>query len=102
MVQVTYQGGGMDGVTSNAASEATLQLLLKALGSGGGGGAASDLANKAQKAGMLGTKANTKATKGQTEATGDQTKATNKSTKGDMRKRNKPKIESEKKNKASQ
>ena len=81
MVQVTYQGGGMDGVTSNAASEATLQLLLKALGSGGGGGAASDLANKAQKAGMLGTKANTKATKGQTEATGDQTKATNKSTK---------------------
>ena len=40
MVQVTYQGGGMDGVTSNAASEATLQLLLKALsGKGGGAGA---------------------------------------------------------------
>ena len=40
MVQVTYQGGGMDGVTSNAASEATLQLLLKALGGGGGGAGA--------------------------------------------------------------
>ena len=35
MVQVTYQGGGMDGVTSNAASEATLQQLLKALGGSG-------------------------------------------------------------------
>ena len=40
MVQVTYQGGGMDGVTSNAASEATLQLLLKALGGSGGGAGA--------------------------------------------------------------
>ena len=36
MVQVTYQGGGMDGVTSNAASEATLQLLLKAISGQGG------------------------------------------------------------------
>ena len=51
MVQVTYQGGGMDGVTSNAASEATLQLLLKALsGQGGAGSGAQDAYNKAQKA----------------------------------------------------
>ena len=55
MVQVTYQGGGMDGVTSNAASEATLQLLLKALGGGGGGAGAGaqDAYNKAQKSGVL-------------------------------------------------
>ena len=65
MVQVTYQGGGMDGVTSNAASEATLQLLLKALGGGGGGAGAGaqDAYNKAQKSGVLHQKQDNKATK---------------------------------------
>ena len=83
MVQVTYQGGGMDGVTSNAASEATLQLLLKALGSGGGGGGggAQDAYNKAQKAGVLNQKQNNKATTAGTAATQDGTKATKAGTK---------------------
>lgn len=83
MVQVTYQGGGMDGVTSNAASEATLQLLLKALGGGGGGAGAGaqDAYNKAQKAGVLHQKQDTKATKEGTVATKAGTKATKASTK---------------------
>jgi len=82
MVQVTYQGGGMDGVTSNAASEATLQLLLKALGSGGGGGGgAQDAYNKAQKAGILHQKQDNKATAAGTTATKKQTTATKASTK---------------------
>ena len=37
MVEVNYRGGGMDGVTSNAASEATLLRLLSAMEKGGGG-----------------------------------------------------------------
>ena len=37
MVEVNYRGGGMDGVTSNAASEATLLRLLSAIEKGGGG-----------------------------------------------------------------
>lgn len=80
MVQVTYQGGGMDGVTSNAASEATLQALLKALGSGGGGGAggAQDQYTKAQKAGILGQKNLNKETKGTTESVGGLGNASNK------------------------
>ena len=59
MVQVTYQGGGMDGVTSNAASEATLQQLLKALGGSGTGAGAGASAEyqKAQKQGTIGQKA---------------------------------------------
>lgn len=83
MVQVTYQGGGMDGVTSNAASEATLQLLLKALGSGGGGGGggAQDAYNKAQKTGVLNQKQDNVATKDGTVATKAGTKATKASTK---------------------
>lgn len=75
MVQVTYQGGGMDGVTSNAASEATLQLLLKALSGKGGGAGVQDAYNKAQNKGMLGQKALTKSTGAQTKATDTQTAA---------------------------
>ena len=65
MVQVTYQGGGMDGVTSNAASEATLQLLLKAIsGQGGNTGGAQGAFDGANAKGMIGAnKAQTKATK---------------------------------------
>ena len=71
MVQVTYQGGGMDGVTSNAASEATLQLLLKAIsGQGGNTGGAQGAFDGANAKGMIGAnKAQTKATKQTTEAT---------------------------------
>ena len=71
MVQVTYQGGGMDGVTSNAASEATLQLLLKAIsGQGGNTGGAQGAFDGANAKGMIGAnKAQVKATKQTTEAT---------------------------------
>ena len=76
MVQVTYQGGGMDGVTSNAASEATLQSILKALsGKGGGTGGVQDAYNKAQSKGLIGQKALTKSTGEQTKATDAQTGA---------------------------
>ena len=55
MVQVTYQGGGMDGVTSNAASEATLQLLLKAIsGQGGNTGGAQGAFDGANSKGLIG------------------------------------------------
>jgi len=58
MVEVNYRGGGMDGVTSNAASEATLLRVLKALESGGKGGGTGgkiqEQFNKAQQAGILG------------------------------------------------
>ena len=39
MVEVTYRGGNMDGITSNAASEATLLKLLAKMDKGAGGGA---------------------------------------------------------------
>tara|TARA_B100000035_G_C21034480_1_gene570128 strand:- start:939 stop:3596 length:2658 start_codon:yes stop_codon:yes gene_type:complete len=82
MVQVTYQGGGMDGVTSNAASEATLQLLLKALsGQGGAGSGAQDAYNKAQKAGTLNQKLSNTATAAGTKATQAGTSATKAGTK---------------------
>tara|TARA_Y100001954_G_scaffold97304_1_gene106111 strand:- start:8011 stop:10617 length:2607 start_codon:yes stop_codon:yes gene_type:complete len=79
MVQVTYQGGGMDGVTSNAASEATLQLLLKAIsGQGGNTGGAQGAFDGANAKGLIGAqKQQTKATKGATSATQDYTKSTN-------------------------
>ena len=84
MVQVTYQGGGMDGVTSNAASEATLQLLVKSLGggSGGAGAGASAEYNKAQKAGTVGQKAANKAQTTTTKSTTALGKAANVAGKG--------------------
>ena len=84
MVQVTYQGGGMDGVTSNAASEATLQLLVKSLGggSGGAGAGASAEYNKAQKAGTIGQKAANKAQTATTKSTTALGKAANVAGKG--------------------
>ena len=52
MAEVTYRGGGMDGVTSNAASEATLQRLVALMekGSKGGGAATEKMANDAKDA----------------------------------------------------
>ena len=84
MVQVTYQGGGMDGVTSNAASEATLQLLVKSLGggSGGAGAGASAEYSKAQKAGTVGQKAANKAQTTTTKSTTALGKAANVAGKG--------------------
>ena len=54
MVDVTYRGGGMDGVTSNAASEATLQRLVALMekGSKGGGSATEKMANDVKTKGI--------------------------------------------------
>ena len=54
MVDVTYRGGGMDGVTSNAASEATLQRLVALMekGSKGGGAATEKMANDVKTKGV--------------------------------------------------
>jgi len=86
MVEVNYRGGGMDGVTSNAASEATLLRVLKALESGGKGGGTGgkiqEQFNKAQQAGILGQQKSTDAikegTKTRQENTGAVKKATDK------------------------
>jgi len=37
MAEITYRGGQMDGVTSNAASEATLQRLVQLMEKGSTG-----------------------------------------------------------------
>lgn len=86
MVEVNYRGGGMDGVTSNAASEATLLRLLAAIEKGGGGGGGSggkiqQEYNKAQKAGILGQKTATKELKDGAKAQGENTKAVEKNEK---------------------
>jgi hypothetical protein len=52
-VEVTYRGGGMDGVTSNAASEATLARLVALMEKkGGNGGAVSKMAGDVQSKGV--------------------------------------------------
>lgn len=72
MVEVNYRGGGMDGVTSNAASEATLLRLLSAIEKGGGGSGGGAGAQKMyNKAVADGFKTKTK----DTDATKDGTKA---------------------------
>ena len=78
MAEVTYRGGGMEGVTSNAASEATLQRLIQIMekGNSGGGAATQKMANAVQKEGIALDKKDNTATKDGTEATQDQTKAT--------------------------
>ena len=56
MVEVTYRGGNMDGITSNAASEAPLLKLLAKMDKGAGGGAqrcAEDIPRGDRDAGML-------------------------------------------------
>ena len=78
MVEVTYRGGNMDGITSNAASEATLQKILKALGKGGGGGDAQSLFNKAQEKGTDQINKAAKAQKKHTADVGKDTTATSK------------------------
>lgn len=60
--RVTYQGGEMEGITSDAATEATLEKLLKAFTAQGGSGSsfnktAEDAAKKETKARKDGTKA---------------------------------------------
>jgi len=84
MVGITYRGGDMEGVSSNAASEATLKLLVEAIKGMGGasaGGAVSSLAKKSGKAQLKATKDQTKADIGGTKAQKDHTKATKGSTK---------------------
>ena len=78
MAEVTYRGGQMDGVTSNAASEATLQRLIQLMekGGSGGGAATQKMANAVQKEGIALDKKDNTATKDGTEATENQTKAT--------------------------
>ena len=83
MVEVTYRGGNMDGITSNAASEATLQKLLAAMGKSGGGakdlhGAASKKTAAELKKMAAATKGATEARKGDTDATKDHTKQVDK------------------------
>ena len=85
MVEVTYRGGNMDGITSNAASEATLQKLVAAMGKSGGGakdlhGAASKKTAAELKKMAAATKGATEARKGDTDATKDHTKQVDKST----------------------
>jgi hypothetical protein len=77
MVDVTYRGGGMDGVTSNAASEATLQRLVALMekGSKGGGAATEKMANDVKTKGVAISKEDNKATAEGTEAKKDATKA---------------------------
>ena len=77
MVDVTYRGGGMDGVTSNAASEATLQRLVALMekGSKGGGSATEKMANDVKTKGIGISKQDNQATAEGTEAKKDATKA---------------------------
>lgn len=77
MVDVTYRGGGMDGVTSNAASEATLQRLVALMekGSKGGGSATEKMANDVKTKGIGISKKDNQATAEGTEAKKDATKA---------------------------
>ena len=70
MVEVVYRGAGMDGVTSNAASEATLLKLLQNFSKGGGD------SGKLQKLHDAATTADTKATKKGTKATEEDTSKT--------------------------
>lgn len=72
MVQVTYRGEGMDGVTSNAASEATLLKLIDSMKTMGGAAAGVGVAGLAAKA----AKSQLKSTNEQTKADGLGTKAT--------------------------
>lgn len=88
MVGITYRAPGgvgeMEGVTSNAASEATLKLLvdaIKGMGGAAAGGAVSSLAKKSEKAQLKATKEQTKADVGGTKAQKDNTKATKGATK---------------------
>mgnify|MGYP001563358102 CR=1 FL=1 len=84
MVGITYRGGDMEGVSSNAASEATLKLLVEAIKGMGGasaGGAVSSLHKKSGKAQLKATKDQTKADIGGTKAQKDSTKATKGATK---------------------
>ena len=75
-VEVTYRGGGMDGVTSNAASEATLARLVALMEKkGGNGGAVSKMAGDVQSKGVKIQTEDNKATQESTESTKDQTKA---------------------------
>ena len=78
MVEVIYRGGNMDGITSNAASEATLLKLLAKLGgaSSGGGKDAQNLYNEAQKKGTSEINKNARAQKKHKEAVGQDTSAT--------------------------
>ena len=66
--RVTYQGGEMEGITSDAATEATLEKLLKAFTAGGGSGStfsktADDASKRETKARKDGTKATKEDTK---------------------------------------
>ena len=88
MVGITYRApggvGDMEGVTSNAASEATLKLLVEAIKGMGGasaGGAVNSLAKKSGKDQLKATKDQTKADIGGTKAQKDSTKATKGATK---------------------
>ncbi len=81
MVEVTYRGGNMDGITSNAASEATLELLVKAMSAKGGGSGAQGLYNKAQKTGTAEMKKMAKAQKEATAGKQAETKEVKKVTK---------------------
>ena len=78
MAEITYRGGQMDGVTSNAASEATLQRLVQLMekGSTGGGSATEKMANAVKTKGIGLAQKDNKATQEGTEATQKQTKAT--------------------------
>jgi len=78
MAEITYRGGQMDGVTSNAASEATLQRLVQLMekGSTGGGSATEKMANAVKTKGIGIAQKDNKATQEGTEATQKQTKAT--------------------------
>ena len=85
MVEVVYRGGNMDGITSNAASEATLLKLLAKIGKGSGAGnKAQELYNASQKEGTEATVKGTKAEKAQTKATQASTDATKKMTKAQL------------------
>ena len=74
MARVTYQGGDMEGISSDAASEQTLNELLKAFkAQGGSGGKFNDTAEKAQKQATKATKTGTKATEADTKQTKEHT-----------------------------
>ena len=76
MVEVVYRGGNMDGITSNAASEATLLKLLAAFGKGGGDSSKlKSLADRAEASKMREAKKHTDATKKDTEATDEHSAA---------------------------
>ena len=83
MVEVVYRGEGMDGVTSNAASEATLLKLLEAFGKGGGdSGALDKLAQASKRRDTKDIKDHSKRTKEDSEATAEHSLLTRGAIKG--------------------